>query len=74
LIEENEEYDVISENLKFSKSYSKLLQFSPEYRESIQSRHLNNKCENIVNESVEKFVCHLAPWQMSDGLHFVVDE
>ena len=36
-----------------------------EATDSIHGRHFNNKCENVVDESVQRFVCHHPPWEMS---------
>lgn len=45
-----------------------------EAAETVHGWHLDDKSEDIVDESVEEFVAHHTPWQMGNGLEFVVDE
>ena len=33
--------------------------------DSIHGWHLNDKCENVIDESVQRFICHHPPREMS---------
>jgi len=41
---------------------------------SVQHRHLDDKCKQIINKSVECLVSQHAPWQVSNRFQLIVDE
>ena len=45
-----------------------------EDRQAVQSRHLDDKCEQVVDDGVEEFVNHRTPREVCYTLELVVDE
>ena len=42
--------------------------------QSVESRHLDNKREQVVYKGIESFICQHSPRQMSHTLHLIVDK
>ena len=45
---------------------------SPEHRQPVHGRHLDDKGKQVINNGVEELVGHLAPGQGSHALELVV--
>lgn len=46
---------------------------SPEHTEPVQCRHLYDKGKEVINNSVQELVGHLAPGQVGNTLQLVVE-